>query len=74
MCKYRIRFNKGRGHPNRGTKDHVWRVLQGDTEWLARHVIIEVPTRSEQEGPDWNIVCNGKMLFFSDTDTAVITK
>lgn len=52
--------------------EHVWRVLQGDTEWLAKHVIIEVPSRSEQEGPDWNIVCEGKMLFFNDTDTAVI--
>ena len=73
MSKYRIRFNKGRGHPGRGTEEHVWRVLQGNTEWLARHVIIEVPSRSEQEGPDWNIVCEGQMLFFSDTDTVVIT-
>ena len=74
MLKYRIRFNKSRGQPGRGTEEHVWRVLQGDTEWLARHVIIEVPSRSEQEGPDWNMVCEGNMLFFKDTDTAVITK
>lgn len=71
--KYRIRFNKSRGHPGRGTEEHVWRVLQGNTEWLARHVIIEVPSRSEQEGPDWNIVCEGSLLFFKDTDTVVIT-
>lgn len=70
--KYRIRFNKFRGQPGRGTEDHVWRVFQGNTEWLARHVIIEVPSRSEQEGQDWNIVCEGEMLFFEDTDTVVI--
>ena len=74
VFKYRIRFNKSRGQPGRGTEEHVWRILQGDTEWLARHVIIEVPSRSEQEGPDWNMVCEGNMLFFKDTDTAVITK
>ena len=74
MLKYRIRFNKARGQPGRGTQEHVWRVLQDDKEWLARHVIIEVQSRSEQEGPDWNIVCEGTMLFFEDTDTAVITK
>ena len=74
MLKYRIRFNKSRGQPGRGTEEHVWRVLQGNTEWLARHVIIEVPSRSEQEGPDWNMVCEGNMLFFEDTDTVVITR
>jgi|TARA_R110000765_G_scaffold103675_4_gene193220 hypothetical protein len=73
MLKYRIRFNKSRGMEGRGTQEHVWRVLQGNTEWLARHVIIEVPSWSEQEGSDWNIVCEGNMLFFNDTDTAVIT-
>ena len=72
MPKYRIRFNKARGHPGRGTEEHVWRVLHGNTEWLARHVILEVPSRSEQEGPDWNIVCEGTMVFFEDTDTVVI--
>jgi len=70
--KYRIRFNKSRGQPGRGTEEHVWRVLQGNAEWLARYVILEVPSRSEQEGPDWNIVCEGTMLYFDDTDTAVI--
>ena len=74
VLKYRIRFNQSRGQPGRGTEEHVWRVLQDDTEWLARHVIIEVPSRSEQEGQNWNIVCEGSMLFFEDTDTVVITK
>lgn len=70
--KYRIRFNKSRGQPGRGTMEHVWRVFQDDTEWLARHVIIQVPSRSEQEGPDWNIVCKGHLTFFEDTDTVLI--
>ena len=72
MAKYRIRFNKSKGQPGRGTNEHVWRVFQQDTEWLARHIIIEVPSWSEQEGPDWNIVCEGEMTFFTDTDTVVI--
>ena len=72
MLKYRVRFNRSRGLPGRGTEEHVWRVLQDDYEWLARHVIINVPTRSEQEGPDWNIVCEGDMIFYNDTDTVVI--
>tara|TARA_A100001388_G_scaffold277243_1_gene267544 strand:- start:10574 stop:10795 length:222 start_codon:yes stop_codon:yes gene_type:complete len=72
MFKYRIRFNKARGQPGRGTHEHVWRVFQEKEEWLARHVILKVPSRSEQEGPDWNIVCYGTMLFFEDTDTVVI--
>ena len=54
--KYRIRFNKSRGQPGRGTPEHVWRVFQGETEWLAKHVVIEGNSHSEQEGPDWNIV------------------
>ena len=72
MFKYRIRFHKARGQPGRGTHEHVWRVFQEKEEWLARHVILKVPSRSEQEGPDWNIVCYGTMLFFEDTDTVVI--
>lgn len=74
MSKYRIRFNKSKGQLGRGSTEHAWRVLHDNTEWLARHVIIEVPSRTEQEGLNWNIVCEGNMLFFSDTDTVVITK
>lgn len=72
MPKYRVRFNKSRGQPGRGTKDHVWRVLQGNDEWLAKQIIIQVPSRGEQEGQDWNIVCEGALLFFADTGTVVI--
>ena len=74
MSKYRIRFNKSKGQLGRGSTEHAWRVLHDNREWLARHVIIEVPSRTEQEGLNWNIVCEGNMLFFSDTDTVVITK
>ena len=72
MNKYLIRFNKSRGQPGRGTEDHVWRVFENDREILAKHVRIEVPSWSEQSGPDWNIACYGQMLWFDDTDTAVI--
>jgi len=74
MNKYLIRFNKSKGQPGRGTEEHVWRVFENDVEYLARHVRIQVPSWSEASGPDWNIACEGTMLFFSDTDTAVIVK
>ncbi len=72
MNKYLIRFNKSRGQPGRGSEEHVWRVFENGQEYLARHVQIQVPSWSEAAGPDWNIACVGKMLFFTDTDTAVI--
>jgi hypothetical protein len=72
MNKYLIRFNKNRGQPGRGSEEHVWRVFENGQEYLARHVQIQVPSWSEADGPDWNIACVGKMLFFNDTDTAVI--
>ena len=72
MNKYLIRFNKTRGQPGRGSIDHVWRVFENDKEILAKHVRIEVRSWSEASGPDWNIACYGSMLWFDDTDTAVI--
>jgi hypothetical protein len=74
MNKYLIRFNKSRGQPGRGSEEHVWRVFENGQEILAKHVRIQVPSWSEADGPDWNIACIGTMLFFPDTDTAVITK
>lgn len=72
--KYRIRFNKSRGQQGRGTMDHVWRVFEGDKEYLLKHVEINVPSRSELEvgGLDWNIVCNGRMVIDRETSTAHI--
>ena len=74
MNKYTIRFNKSRGQPGRGSMLHVWRVFEDGREILAKHVRIEVPSWSEQSGPDWNIACYGQMLWFDDTDTAVILR
>lgn len=73
MNRYLIRFNKSRGQPGRGSEEHVWRVFENGQEYLARHVRIQVPSWSEADGPDWNIACVGTMLFFTDTDTVVIT-
>ena len=74
--KYTIRFNKSRGQPGRGSMLHVWRVFEGDREFLVKHVRITVPSWTELDanGQDYNIACHGKMLFFSDTDTIVITE
>ena len=73
MHKFLIRFNKSRGQPGRGSPLHVWRVFKDEQEYLAKYVRINVPTWSEQSGPDWNIACKGTMQFFSDTDTIVIS-
>ena len=73
MSHYLIRFNKSAGQPGRGSPEHVWRVFEDGNERLARHVRILVPCWSEQSGPDWNMACNGRMIFYTDTDTVVIT-
>ncbi len=72
--KYTVRFNKARGQAGRGTVNHVWRVFEGNREFLATHVKIDVPswTELDENGVDYNIACKGKMLFFNDTDTIVI--
>jgi len=73
--KYRIRFNKTRGQAGRGSMDHVWRVFEGDKEYLFKHLDIAVPVKSEKEAQseDWNIVCFGKLAIDRETSTAVIT-
>jgi hypothetical protein len=72
--KYRIRFNKSRGQEGRGSADHVWRVFEGDKEYLFKHLDIRVPVKSEKEteSEDWNIVCNGKLSIDRETSTAII--
>jgi hypothetical protein len=76
MNKYRIRFNKSRGQPGRGTPDHVWRVFEGEKEYLFKHLNITVPVKSEKEehSEDWNIVCNGYLLIDRQNSTAIITE
>jgi len=56
----------------RGTLEHVWRVFEGDKEYLFKHVKINVPSFSERDGEDWNIACHGKMIIDRDTSTAII--
>ncbi len=72
--KYRIRFNKTRGQEGRGSVDHVWRVFEGDKEYLFKNLDIRVPVKSEKEteSEDWNIVCNGKLFIDRETSTAII--
>jgi len=70
--KYAIRFNKTRGQLGRGSLDHVWRVFEDGKEYLFKHVQINVPSHSEQDGGDWNIVCQGVMVIDRSTSTAVI--
>ena len=72
MHHYLTRFHKSAGQPGRGSHEHVWRVFEDGEEHLARHVRILVPSWSEQDGPDWNIACKGRMEFYRDTDTVVI--
>jgi hypothetical protein len=76
MNKYRIRFNKSRGQPGRGTSDHVWRVFEGEKEYLFKHLNITVPVQSEKEehSEDWNIVCNGYLSIDRQNSTAIITE
>jgi len=72
--KYRIRFNKSRGMQGRGTVDHVWRVFEGDKEYLLKHFKLEVPSYSEKEtgSEDWNVCCEGIMIIDRETSTATI--
>jgi len=74
--KYTIRFNKSRGQPGRGSMLHVWRVFEGSREILAKNVRIETRSWTELDanGQDYNIACRGRMMFFEDTDTVVITE
>ena len=76
MNKYTIRFNKSRGQPGRGSILHVWRVFEGSREILAKNVRIETRSWTELDanGQDYNIACRGRMMFFEDTDTVVITE
>jgi len=76
MNKYRIRFNKTRGQDGRGTIDHVWRVFDGDKEYLVKQFIINVSSKSEIDlnGIDWNVVCYGILTLDRNTSTATINE
>ena len=74
MNKYKIRFNQTRGHPGRGTVDHVWRVFENGREYLFKNVTINVPCKGEEEGDGshWNIVCHGYLEIDRVSSTAII--
>lgn len=74
MNTYQIRFNKNRGQAGRGTMDHVWRVFEGEKEYLFKELDITVPVKSEKDknGSDYNIVCRGYLTIDRDTSTACI--
>ena len=76
MNKYRIRFNKRRGQEGRGTVDHVWRVFDGDKEYIVKHFKLNVPSESEKEAnsEDWNVVCYGILTLDRETSTAIINE
>ena len=76
MAKYFIRFNKTRGMPGRGSMEHVWRVFEGDKEYVVKHVKITVPCWDEVSnqgaaGDDFNICCEANMTLDRDTSTAI---
>ena len=67
MNKYLVRFNKSRGQPGRGSPEHAWRVFEnGDHEFIAMDVRINVPTWSETDGVDWSLACQGFMQIVDD--------
>jgi hypothetical protein len=77
MNKYLIRFNKSRGQPGRGTKDHAWRVFENGKEYIFKHVKINVPCEDEisldaMGNDDWNISCIGVMTIDRETSTGII--
>jgi hypothetical protein len=74
MNTYHIRFNKSRGETGRGTLDHVWRVFEGEKEYLFKNLDITVPVKSEKDsnGVDYNITCQGVMTIDKETSTAII--
>jgi hypothetical protein len=72
MNKYLIRFNKSRGQEGRGSEAHVWRVFENGVEYLAKDVMINVPSWSETDGIDWNIACKGYMQKVDVVDLIII--
>ena len=53
----------------------MWRVFEGEKEYLFKNLDISVPVKSEKDpnGQDYNICCQGYMTIDRDSSTAVIT-
>jgi hypothetical protein len=62
--------------PNRGSKDHVWRIFENEKEFLFKNFKLNVESFSEKEknSEDWNVVCYGVMEIDRETSTATINK
>ena len=75
MNRYRIRYNQSRGNPGRGSVEHVWRVFEGEKEYLFKNLDITVPVKSEKDknGNDYNITCTGYLKADRETSTAIIS-
>jgi hypothetical protein len=60
--------------PGRGTAEHVWRVFEGNKEYLLKNFKLNVVSVSEKDddGLDWNLVCHGVMTIDKETSTAII--
>jgi len=74
--KYKIRFNKSRGQAGRGSMEHVWRVFEGDKEYIVKHLDLRTPVTSEKDenGHDYNIVCSGTLVLDRKKSIAKIEK
>lgn len=72
MSRLAIRFNKSRGHPGRGSVDHVWRIFDGPKEYLAKNIRINVQSWGEKTGEDWSICCDGIIKIDKTTSTITI--
>jgi len=73
--KYKVRFNKTRGMPNRGSLDHVWRVFEGGKEYLCKNIVMKNSSWGEidENGVDWNICCEGSLSIDKETSTITIS-
>jgi hypothetical protein len=74
MSNIVVRYNKSRGMDGRGTLDHVWRVFEGDKEYVFKNVKINVNSWGEKTGEDWSIVCKGFLAIDRETSTAIINE
>lgn len=74
--KFRIRFNKTRGTPGRGSVDHVWRVFDANgKEYIVKHIVLKtglVQGEKDPSGVDWNIVCEGELTLDREQSVATI--
>lgn len=67
-----VRFNKRRGEPGWGSRDHVWRVFDGPKQYVVKHVRLNVPSWGAPTGEDYSMCCNGVLFFDRVTSTITI--